>query len=1512
MTKRLLLGVLVCLVLQQVSFAAADDPKLSDYYWGTPLHIPIVDQEKVFYARDNRANFTFFDGVENVAVADGKLQFMLAGNKATLGWGNYLGKQPISEVVDLWMMNHAVLKVKQSGTESKWTLRWWVDGKRCVDHGGVQVPPVSATLKGNDWTELAFKEGLQLPIPDGLEIEVEGEQGASLEIEQVKIVQPRCEGYCRKEFTVPQGKVWRAIADVGGPPDTTWSGSSKIVTALYINGREVKRIGPRTIYDIAAVDIADYLKPGQNCVAFYGFGLGSPYTFLQARIIMASGEVITWQTDDSWKYSPRQEKGWNQVGFDDSQWKNARIRQFIYWWPGIPAYSGRLVIKNPYRKELFYVEGRDVIFDVQVPEGLKAQTPALDYTFARADESGKSTPVKEGTVSSSKQAGSSLVYRVNVGQQPGGVYTIALRLKDRSGAIIEERSREALMVTRKLTPKEIAGTDYREGLDLELEDEIDFTNPKDPHPSIESVPARWGQPALEVKTPAIIRKNGLVYRETNDTRGSMFSYRIQFKHPGDFYLLELDYPDDAERETEVSISSKTEGVWSNSQSGVGYETGSKFYQTGKMQTLRWIHVADSGVHSVDVINVRSKTKAAARAFRMYHIKGDLPSVGSGSERLFGIHTERCYYTSGIGMNFGVDQPRTKEAQAEIKKELSLMEQLIRDLLWMRDTAERYVQYLRFAGQNTHIMGCYQYSEYNSPFVRAFEVDTSQLKQDMKTILANTFEVNGINFYAGIQWSQFSDLCTFANNAQVAKGADTIWMVNRKGEQHYGHWWAGVVPNWLHPRNRQGYQRLMGEITGKFGHLSHFKGIHVILSLGEAYYLPGFATWGDPNPFLRSYDDVTFAQFEKDTGLKLPIEQDDPKRFEKRETAIQHPSFRKKYVTWRCQKLQEFLAAGLGALKADRKDLELMAVLAIEGAPSFKHWLSTGKTFEDWLKDFGVDLDLLYQTKDLWVGRWTISWSGGGGSQNPYLWIPRVDQRVTSAYDREANRYVLARTSWDENLSLAGGHAYSRGKEIKLVESDWIMNYNRVRALPQPSGCFAREAMIQGIIANDPDALMYGFNDQNICVGHEQVIRELARVFTHLPKEKFETVLDTGLETNFAIRKLTKGGQSYFYVVNPGYWQIKGTMTLKTSGKVCDLVSGKPVKLDQKGGTAASGTAALPISLAPYGLAAYRVDSARLEIESYQTSTISSAERSHMASIIKRVQGLLADPVAKIVLAPPESTFMEDNLARSQAALKEGKYALAWAHLTNWRFWSIWKEFLEKASQAAAVLPPSIKREKAAQDANGLPTLTASQAADRIKIDGKLDERSWGNAGFSAGFVTQDGQPTMAETGVKAVFDDQNIYLGFICADKKPQSLKAEAKDEGSIFQQGDDLLAFFIQPDETMPIYYQLACNAQGTQFDQKVMGADKDYGYHPDWRTAFAVTDKYWTAEVAVPFSAFGLENQGKTKWRVNFHRIVRNGLLDPASWSLSGRDWHNPERFGRLSFGKSKLQRSSLMPPS
>ena len=85
--------------------------------------------------------------------------------------------------------------------------------------------------------------------------------------------------------------------------------------------------------------------------------------------------------------------------------------------------------------------------------------------------------------------------------------------------------------------------------------------------------------------------------------------------------------------------------------------------------------------------------------------------------------------------------------------------------------------------------------------------------------------------------------------------------------------------------------------------------------------------------------------------------------------------------------------------------------------------------------------------------------------------------------------------------------------------------SRTRGHVQPSGYNSREAFTQAIITGDPELLLGGFADLSLNLGNEQTIREVLIPFTHLPQERFQEVLKTGLETNLAIRQLNKDGES---------------------------------------------------------------------------------------------------------------------------------------------------------------------------------------------------------------------------------------------------------------------------------------------------------------------------------------------------------------------------------------------------
>lgn len=1486
--------------------AFTNDPMVAQYYnLGGDTRLPTRVEQRTFTAEEARTNFTFFRGVEKLAVTNGVLRFMLAGEKAALGWGNYGGRQS-PEAYQPMIGNMVEITLKQTGGENTWTFYTWADGRR-IGKGeyqkGAQEPPV---IQSGSATNLrVFLRGEpDTPRPDGFEIEIQGTNGMTIEISSVTLAKEFYEGYVRREFEIPAGKIWRAVAYVGAPKLP-----GKYGVAFYLNGQEAPRNGA-WLYHAESIDVTGLMTPGKNCIGMYGKGLGAwgAPLYCLVTVIMESGEIIRCAMDGTWKYAPDVKAGWNKPGYDDSLWETALQGQGALlgytqsacpdYQTQVPEYAGRLVLRNPKGRYLFYTDADDVLLEVRLPAGLGAKKPVLDYQFGQAQTNGQSRIIGEKTLEAFSEKNGSLIYSLNLGKLSAGVYTVALRL--RSGKeILEVRPREPLLVTRRLPDKSALAAQFKDALDLELESEIDFTNPADPHPWVESEwPAGTG-PAVAVTNPAIVRQAGLVYRQTAARRGSSFCYRLgEFKHVGDFYLMELEYPDDADRWTDVLVSSKTPKVWSNSQSGVGYESGGKFYKTNKLLKLYWIHVADPGVHSIDIVNGATGTRAAARGIKIYHIKSGLPVLATGTNRMSGIHTERCFTTSGIGINFGVGFPRLRDDEwqaAQAKR--PLMERYIETMIEMLATAERYVQYLKFTGQNSHIMGCFQYNENNTPYVPASRLPDARLPNCMKSVFASVAEVNDIGVYAGLEISKFDRQGTVFNNLDVARGADTTWMVDAEGKQTE---FGTISQNWMHPAYRAALRDLMNSLEWTFGHLANFRGAHLLLTPSQfpgGYFLPGFVRNGNfANPYERSFDDATFRQFEAETGVRLPIAPDDPQRFSKRALVIKNETFKAQFGQWRCAQLRQVMVEGRQALNGEgrRTDLELLAIPIIEVPKMYEIWRASGANFRDFLRNCAIDVGLFSNVPGVFLGRWTINWNGGG-EQNPFLWIPKEDPAVTAAFDLPLNRYVLCRSSWDENHTVTGGYDFyalqkNNGLGELTVDSDWIMNSMRTRALPQPAGYHCREALIQALITGDPDILMLGFTDLNINVGNEDRLRPFWAVFTALPREKFLPVLDTDLRSNVAVRQLQRGDKTWFYLANPGYWPIQAKLTVRTKGALARIPGNAPVKLSKRGAESE-----LALELEPYGVAAFCADDAALAITGIETGEIPAAERGYLEGIVARVTGLLDQPEIRIILPPPDREYMRTILTSAAAALASRQYARAWSFLKDAQFWDMWKEYLEKAAGAAASLPADWRIEKP-ENIIGLPTLKIARTTGSVTVDGKLEEADWAARPFSGGFVTHRKRPAFAATAVKGLYDDQNLYLAFACADREAKNLKATGKNEKDLFAVGDDVIALFVQPDETVPVYYQLAFNGQGVRFDQKVTGGERDYAFRPEWKAATQKQEGYWSAEAAIPVAALDSKRVSAAQWQLNFHRIYRDNLIDPCSWSFSGRDWHCPDRFGKM----------------
>ncbi len=226
------------------------------------------------------------------------------------------------------------------------------------------------------------------------------------------------------------------------------------------------------------------------------------------------------------------------------------------------------------------------------------------------------------------------------------------------------------------------------------------------------------------------------------------------------------------------------------------------------------------------------------------------------------------------------------------------------------------------------------------------------------------------------------------------------------------------------------------------------------------------------------------------------------------------------------------------------------------------------------------------------------------------------------------------------------------------------------------------------------------------------------------------------------------------------------------------------------------------------------------------------------------------------------------------------------------------------------------------DSRDLPSYICRRNTSPIVIDGRLDERAWANARPLGDFVLASGQgkPNLPSE-VRACWDDDNLYLAFICVDTDIWATMRERDDP--IYEEeaveaflcsGDDVTHYFEFEVSPRNVVFDAAiiCPESG---DRRFMKADVTWNCE-GLQSAVQVqgtlddrsdVDDRWTVELALPFSQIGREGhppqEGET-WRANCYRIDRAGEGEFSCWSPTLTDppsFHVPARFGMLVFSES-----------
>jgi hypothetical protein len=75
---------------------------------------------------------------------------------------------------------------------------------------------------------------------------------------------------------------------------------------------------------------------------------------------------------------------------------------------------------------------------------------------------------------------------------------------------------------------------------------------------------------------------------------------------------------------------------------------------------------------------------------------------------------------------------------------------------------------------------------------------------------------------------------------------------------------------------------------------------------------------------------------------------------------------------------------------------------------------------------------------------------------------------------------------------------------------------------------------------------------------------------------------------------------------------------------------------------------------------------------------------------------------------------------------------------------------------------------------------AIKAEGTITVDGILSEDAWKRAEDAGGLLyphPEREDPSLVHTMVKVLYDDKNLYIGFLCIDKQPDMIIADVTEK---------------------------------------------------------------------------------------------------------------------------------------
>jgi hypothetical protein len=189
--------------------------------------------------------------------------------------------------------------------------------------------------------------------------------------------------------------------------------------------------------------------------------------------------------------------------------------------------------------------------------------------------------------------------------------------------------------------------------------------------------------------------------------------------------------------------------------------------------------------------------------------------------------------------------------------------------------------------------------------------------------------------------------------------------------------------------------------------------------------------------------------------------------------------------------------------------------------------------------------------------------------------------------------------------------------------------------------------------------------------------------------------------------------------------------------------------------------------------------------------------------------------------------------------------------------------------------------------NDKPTLTVNRTAGQIKIDGEFDDAGWQGAAKATNFADYtpgDRTKPPVETEVLVTYDDENLYLAFLCNDD-PKTIRYSLRDRDEIFDA--DCVGILLDTYGDASWAYEIFVNPLGCQGDVRLLSSgEEDVSFDIVYHSKGRLTDKGYQVEVSIPFSSLRFPDRTTQEWKATFWRIHPRNSREESSWAAIDRD--------------------------